>query len=208
MALTLAAKAPASVYRYTWTVPVADGDRAATATATVSSGTASILTQELSNNALTFFVTGGAAGETTVIAVTSATNDGETIADTLYLPIRSSANTLGNTGRDIVDFAIRKVTGGDMDAEQLADGLERLSDMLASWSRQGADIGVAWPVGADDAILADDATISAVKNNLILRLVDRYEFNPSPFVVEEARRGLQLVKASLLPDDRGSVGNY
>lgn len=206
MALTWTAKDAGDVTRYVWTPVLDDGDSLSAFTASAAGATIDSISRE--DNGIVIVVSGGIVGQTATMSLSATTSQGETLTETIYLPIRATTNTLANTGRDIVAFALRKVTGGDMDAEQLEDGMERLSDMLASWSRQGADIGVAWPVGENMAIVADDAVISAVKNNLILHLMDRYEFTPSPFVVEEARRGLQLVKASLLPDDRGAVESF
>lgn len=207
MALTLAAKAPTAVYRYTWAVPVADGDSVASYTLTESGCT--IDADSRDGNSITMFISGGTAGATATIAALALTNDGEDIPETIYLPIRDTANTLVNTGRDVVDYALRKVNGGEpSDAEQLADGLERLSDMLAAWAMIGADLGILWPVGENDVIRADDGTLSAIKNNLILALADRYEFTPSPFVVQAANNGMKLVRNSRVPQERAGAEYY
>lgn len=211
MAIYLTAKAPESTYRYTWAVPIAEGDSVLTAVATVSTGTAVIEAQEVADGALVMVLSGGAAGEVTVITVEADTNDGEVLTDTLYLPILTSANALGNTGSDIASYILRKVAGiGDVaTGDELNDCLERLSGMLASWKLQGADLGIALPVTSSTEFLCEDGFIQAIRANGILAIADLYEnYNPSPIVVEQARRGLQQIKASLLSTDERPAVYY
>lgn len=210
MALTFAAKPAGAVYRYTWSVPVADGDSVASATLTVSSGTATIVSYDFDGNDVSAFISGGTAGAYTVIAASAETNDGETIVETIYLPVITPDSQLANTGLDVVNFALRKVAGiGESpDADELEDGLERLSDMLAAWNDQGAGLGVPLPVASDTVLYVSDSALLAIKNNLILELADLYEFEPSPRVVQNAARGLQQIKMGNLPADRGAAVYY
>lgn len=210
MAVNWSAKAPGSVFRYTWVPDLADGDSISAATLTVSAGDAVIDSYEEDGEGVTAYLSGGTAGTTTVIAGSVVTSDGETLTETIYLPILTSALTLGYTGQDIAEFALRKVAGNGVtpDASETADALERLSDMLASWAGRGADLGVALPVTSSTTLYISDAHASAVKNNLILQLADLYDYQPSPVVIENARRGLQQVKTSLLPSDREGAEFY
>lgn len=210
MAITWASKAPGSVYRYTWLPDLADCDSIGSATLTVSAGDATIDSYEQDGSGVVAFVSGGTAGTVTTIAAEAITSDGETLTDTIYLPIQTSASALGYTVRDVCEFALRKVVGNGVDADaiELDDAVERLSDMLASWAGRGADIGVPLPLTASDTLYISDAFVSAVKNNLILQIADLYDYQPSPVVIENARRGVQQVKTALLPRDREGADYY
>lgn len=211
MAIYLKAKAPTAVVRYEWPVPVRDGDSLATFVPTVSSGTAVIDSYETEGDTGVLIVSGGTAGAVTVIALLATTDQGETIPDTAYLPVIASTNALGNTGTDIASYILRKVTGNGEapSADELNDCLERLSDMLATWRRQGADLGIPLPVTTATEFVCEDAFIQAVKANGILAVMDLYDnYNPSPIVVEQAKRGLQLIKSTLLSTDERPAVYY
>lgn len=211
MALTWTAKPADAVYRLTWTVPLIDGDSIDTATLTVSSGDAAIDAYEIVDDGVVAFVSGGTAGTYTTIAAEAVTADGETIPETIYLPVISSATALGYTGLDLAHYVLRKVVGNGEtpSADELNDCLERLSDMLAAWKGQGAETGIPLPLASASLIRCDDAFIQAIKANGILRISDLYDnYNLSPVVVEEARRGLQLIKSRNLPAERGAVVFY
>lgn len=209
MAIYLKAKAPASVVRYEWPAPLRNGDSLSTFVATLTSGTAVVDSYETDGDKGVVTVSGGAVGVVQELSFTATTSDGNTIVETAYLPILSSENALGNTGGDIAAYILRKVAGiGDnATADEQSDCLERLSDMLATWKAQGADIGIPLPVTAATEFVCDDAFIQAIKANGILAIADLYEnYNPSPVVVEQARRGLQTIKSRLLStDDRTAV---
>lgn len=210
MALHLAAKDPDSALRYTWIPPVADGDGIDSASITRTSGTVVIEDYQLDGDGVVLFVSGGADGETTIIAASVVTSYGETLVETLYLPVRADAPALGNTVRDVCTFALRKVVGNgaDADAAELDDATERLSDMLAAWAGQGADLGVKLPCAADDVLYIPDAYVSALKNNLIVELADHYGAEIAPRVAMNARTGLQQIKAANLPAEREGPGYY
>jgi hypothetical protein len=211
MAIYLRVKAPSAVTRYEWAFPVRDGDGLATFVPTVSSGTAVIDSYETEGDTGVLIVSGGTAGAVTVIGLVATTNEGETLTDTAYLPVIASTNALGNTGTDIAAYILRKVTGNGetASADELNDCLERVSDMLATWKLQGADLGIPLPVTTSTEFICEDAFIQAVKANGILAVMDLYDnYNPSAIVVEQARRGLQIIKASLLPTDERPAVYY
>ena len=208
MAVTWDAKAPAAEWRYSWFPALAEGDSIKTHSLTVASGDVTIGITDIDEKAVVAFVIGGTAGTVSVIDAQVTTNDGETLVDTIYLPIAPSALALSYTARDICEFALRKVVGiGETPTSgELADALERLNDMLASWATQGADIGVPLPVADNTVFRCADAFISAVKNSLIIELSELYGLQAPASAVMNARRGLQQVKMSLLStDDRATV---
>lgn len=202
MAITWAAKAPGETYTYTWLPPFTDG----LASFTLTSPDVTIESSQIADNAVEAVISGGTAGTATVTA-TATSILGEVANETIYLPIRASTLALSNTAHDICAFALRKIfgTGEEPEAEAATDALERLNDMLAAWMGQGADVGAVLPLALSDTMKVSDAFIVAIKNNLILQLADIYGMDVSPVVVANARAGLQLVKSTNLPDDRGAA---
>lgn len=207
MAEYLAPKGAAEVVTRRWLVPVADGD-SASAIATSASGI-TVDSATLEGDEAVLVLSGGTAGATGAVTATITTSEGETLVEVLYVPVVAPTAT-GPTARDIVDFALRKVAGlGETaDADQLADGLERLNDMLRLWADTGADVGATFPLEAGTVLYVRDAWQSAIKNNLILQLADIYGAEISPVVAENARRGLQAIKSANLPADRAGAEYY
>lgn len=208
--LTLAAKPAASALSYDWAPTLACDDSIASVALSVITGTATISSYDHDSQAVTMLLTGGTAGETSILSASVVTQRGETITETIYLPVTESTNRLGNTARDVCAFALRKVAGLDDEAEapEVSDALERLNDMLAVWKKQGADIGVALPLVADTLLLVPDEFIQPIKANLLLDVYDMYGEQPTQRQAMNARTGLQLIKASLLPDDRPAAAFY
>lgn len=201
MSVHLAPKAPSDIADRDWTPK--EGEGVASASFSVSTGTATV-EHEVQGEIVVLTITGGAAGVTQVIAATAVLSNGETITETIYIPVLASANALAQTGQDIATFALRKVFGRRQPTSTAQDdALERLTDMLAAWTSQGADLGIPLPVTNTTDFYCADAHISAIKNNLIIALVDLYEFTPSPFVAQMARSGLALIKTDMLARDRG-----
>jgi hypothetical protein len=195
MALSWPAKAPSAVRKYTWAPvpdqPIDSVSVAVTGTATVSS--------DVYGDTVTFTVTGGADGVVQVFTLT-ATSGTETIVETAYLPIETSTNKLGNTVRDVCLFGLRKVVGiaEEPDADELADAIERLNDMVAMWRETGADMGLELPLLEADALLISDAGYSALKFNLRNALHDFYGEPLTQAMVMEARSALAQVKNSMI----------
>lgn len=195
MSVHLAAKAPSDIAERIWTPKPGEG--VSSASFTVSTGTATV-SSNVEGESVAITITGGAAGVTQTIAASAIMANGETITQTIYVPVIASTNAQAVTGQDIAAFALRKVFGRrPVTAEAQSDALERLTDMLAMWSQQGADLGVPLPIINATVFYCADAHISAIKNNLILALVDRYGFEPSPFVIRAAVTGLGAIKNAL-----------
>lgn len=81
------AKDPAEVLDYTWTVPLDTGDTIASATATVTSGTAVKDSQSNTDSILTLWLSGGAADELNYVSLTATTNGGRTHREAGVLPV-------------------------------------------------------------------------------------------------------------------------
>lgn len=208
--LTFTPKPADATYRYVWQPPLSVGDSISSAVLTVDSGTATIASYENDGASVIMFLAGGTAGAVTVITGVVTTSDGETLTETIYLAVTESTNRLGNTARAVCQYALRKINGNgnNADADQLEDAMERLNDMLAAWKAQGADVGVALPLVSTDVLYVADEFIQPIKANLHLELIEHYGQQPGQRVVMTAARGLQLVKAALLPDDRGQADYY
>lgn len=194
MAIHLDPKAPTEALEYRWAPELTEGD--GLASFTLSATGATIATSAQEGDEVVFKVTGGTEGATAEITATATSNDGFIHAEVLYLPIRGRDDQFLYTGSQIVNFALRKVAGlGRVPrAAEQADALERLSDMLAEWAGQGADLGVRLPVQASDQFYIPDAHANVVKQNLLLRVYGLYGRPIPAETVMMAARGLQQVK--------------
>lgn len=107
------------------------------------------------------------------------------------------------TARDICAFALRKIVGigEDPDADQLADALERLNDMLAEWRIDGLDVGLTDDLVASDEVSLTDGYLSAVKFNLRVRVAENYNAELTATEINAAERGRMLVANTLLSFD-------
>lgn len=210
MALKLAAKAPTAVLRYVWTPQVLEGDGPLSATLTVTTGDAVIDNYAVEADSVAFFLSGGTAGTTTIISAAAITNEGETLPETIYIPILSRAIALDNTVRDVCNYALRPIVGlgGSPSANELADAQEHLDDMLAMWAESGADLGVKLPTSASDILYVSDAALQGIKNNLRMRLGEVYGKPVDQVTALSALRGLQQIKTALLPVDREGVDYF
>ena len=188
-------KASDEVKRYVWTPALAYGDSISSYTATPT--TVAVDSDEQDGDDIVLYVSGTASG---TIALEAVTANGETITDTAYVPVGVNTDPFGYTARDVCDFALRKVTGLGEEAsgESLADAMERLNDMVASWASQGADIGVPLPIASTDTLRIEPFVAQALKNNLILQLSDQYNREVSQIVAMNARMGLQQIKTANL----------
>lgn len=207
MPITLNAKPAGAAYRYTWTVPLIEGDSIASAVLTVTGCV--IDAQEISGADVIILVSGGTEGSTARIAAVVGTGEGETIVETIYLPI-VSADATAMTVSDVVSFALRKVYGlGESPPDEAAsDAIERLSDMLLLWKASGADVGATFPLSISTIIYCKPSYQSAVKNSLAVQISDQYGLQLSPVVATNAMRGLQLIRTENLPDDRDGPEYY
>lgn len=94
MAITLASKAPDERIAYLWTPPLASGDTiTGTPTAVLVSGTASIDGVSIVGTDVKIWLIGGVDGETSEFLVELDTTGGETLQETIYLPVNSTSLT-------------------------------------------------------------------------------------------------------------------
>lgn len=115
--ITLAAKDPNERLGYTWTP--AEGDTIASGLSiTVTDGTATIdgsPTPIEDDATAKFFLIGGAAGETTTITATAAMASGDTIEQTIFIPIIDSSVVSTALTLDLVKTHLR-IRHSDQDA--------------------------------------------------------------------------------------------
>jgi hypothetical protein len=185
-----------------WTVPVDQDD--APASVSLSASGVTVDGSEFEGNDLVLYLSGGTAAATASIVATITTDQGRTLVETLYIPVVASASQIAATARDFVNFALRKIVGNgeDPDANELADGLERLNAIVARWRAGGADIGAAFPIVAGTVIYCPDWAVSGLRYNLLIEVASIYGTEPTPLEYEQARRGLQLIKHKNLPVER------
>jgi hypothetical protein len=205
MAVTFAPKPDQAIFLYSWVPALAEGDSIASYVLTP----AGVTVESDSNlgDQVQMYLSGGTAGVVAQIAASVETGYGESLKETIYVPVYGPDNTQAASAEDIVKFALRPVvglTGTPTDAEK-ADALEWLNDMGASWKRQGADIGLAFPLALDSTIFTQDDFLMALKTNLRVLVAEQYGRQVAPSTAIMAARGLQLIKTANLPDDRGAA---
>lgn len=202
MALFWTAKAASDIYRYTWSPALAAGDSLSAYTLTA---TGAVVDYEvMDGQGVLVVVSGGTAGQTAEFAFSADTTQGETLTETVYLPIIASTAIIADTARDYVHFALRKVTGlrGSVTAAELDDALERLNAIVASWRATGGEIGAPFPITANSVIYCPDYAVSALRHALLIECLPLYGMEPTQIEYETYRRGLQLVKQKNLPEVR------
>lgn len=205
MAITWSSKTPDAVMRFTWAPSLVPGDSIASHTLTVTTGDAVVDDSTiLIGEFVEAFISGGTAGTITTFAGEVVTTEGETLTETIYLPIYGPDAIIAATARDVCSFALRKIIGmGETaEADELDDALERLNMMLLAWRRLGADVGCVFPLVAATDLSIPDEYVAAVKFNLRMQCHEHYGEPLSAYDVEQAKRGLQLVKSANLSDDR------
>ena len=206
MAEYLAAKAPTEVVQRRWAIPVDADDGAESASLSASGVT--IDADSLEGNVLVLTISSGTNATTGSIVATITTSQGRTLVETLYIPIAVSTSA-GDTVLDVVNFAMRKITGGeDPTAQEAEDARERLEDMLRAWRETGADIGAPETLTLSTVLYCPNSVLSAVKNNLTLQVAELYDAQIGPVVYENARRGLQLIKTRNLAAKQAKAGVY
>lgn len=207
MAQHFEAKGAAEVVTRRFAVPVAKGDAVSGLSQTASGVTVDSAENEADE--LVFVLSGGTAGATGAITATVTTDQGETLVFQFYIPV-IAPNATGMTVRDVCEFALRKVYGKDEtpEASAMSDAVERLDDMLRVWAATGADVGASFPLSENAVIYCKPEYQGAIKNNLIVQIADLYDLPIGAIVVENARRGLQLIKSDNLPADRGGADYY
>lgn len=202
MAEFLAPKTTGETVRRVWAVPV-DGDDAP-ASVTISATGVTVDSSVFEGNDLVLVLSGGEAAKTGTITAAVTTDRARVLVETLYVPVVESPAQIADTARQYIEFALRRVVGirGILTADEMNDGLERLSAMLAYWRETGADIGAPSPLMASSVIYCPDYAVSALRYNLAVELASLYGAEPAGVDLLRAQQGLQLVKSRNLPADR------
>lgn len=192
MAYTWPPKAPGAIRAYDWT-PKADTPLDSVSIA-VTSGTVTA-TSDVYGDTATITVTGGADGVEQTLTLTATAGD-ETFVETVYISIEASTNRLANTVRDVCVFALRKISGiaEEPEADELADAIERLNDMVAGYRVTGADMGLSLPLVEADVLKVPDHAYRALKLNLRNELHEFYGEPLTQTMVMDARNALAVVK--------------
>lgn len=203
MAQNWPSKAPTAIVEYVWTVPVGPDDSLASVAVVAVNVTYD--SNRTEDNDAYVKLTGGTAGTRATVTVTATTADGLVHVETFYFDIVASTFQSGTTVRDVCLFALRKISGvsDDPEADELADAVERLSDLVALWSAQGAPLGLDLPLAEASVLNISDAHVLALKYNLQVVLAELYGVELSPVAVAYARQGLSQIKNDMVPDNRG-----
>jgi hypothetical protein len=198
MAQHWAAKAPTEIVERRWTVPLAQGDSISTVSALGTGVTATSDGNQLDDAVVV--LSAGSAGTEASVVVTVTTRNGNTHVETFLVAIRAQAAALGNTVRDIAGFALRKITGvGETpEAAELADAVELLNGMLATWRIDGLDIGVAGVLTANDTLDVPDEFVLPVKYSLRRLCHSTYNEPLAPIDEQMAVEGRRLIANRLL----------
>lgn len=198
MALTIDAKDPQEVRRFRWQPPLAASDTIASYTLVATGATIASSTNE--DTAVELFVSGGTAATVATITATAVTDDGETLEETLYLPIIASTVSLAETANDVVTFALRKIAGmgNTPEASELEDGLEQLNMMLAMWRDDGLDAGLPLPLLSSTVLKTRDGFVTAIKWNLALALAENYDRPVTPMLASMAADSKRVMGNALL----------
>lgn len=92
MAITVSSKAPGERIAYLWTPPLASGDTiSGTPTVALVTGTASTDGVSVVGSDVKIWLISGADGETAEFLCEASTTGGETLQETIYLPVNSTA---------------------------------------------------------------------------------------------------------------------
>jgi hypothetical protein len=208
MAVHLSAKPAGATQLYSWKPDLADGD--GIASFDLTGNTVGVVASEQQGDEIAFYVSGGTAGNVYTIDAEVETSNGESLRETLYIPVFGPGNAFSYTAQDIIDFAFRPISGLSEGPETVEseDALEWLNDFLAEWREQGADIGVALPLAVSDILYCRDAHVRAVKTNLRVDIAEQYGRQVAPRTALAAMRGLQQIKWANLPTDRTGPDYY
>lgn len=208
-------KSPDETVSHRWTPELDRDESIATVTPATDSGTVTVTaTNEIEHGkeGITAFVAGGSAGETARVSLEVTTSEGRTLVGVFHIAVRSEAPVLGNTARDVCNFALRKVVGNGETAEasELDDALERLNAMLMLWRINGLDVGVAKELTANDTLDIPDAYITAIKWCLREDIHAYYDVQMNGHdarMTEQAKAALaaHLINFDNLDFDRGLV---
>ena len=84
------------------------------------------------------------------------------------------------------------------DANQAAQGISVLNDMMSDWEGDGIMLGYVPSVTPTDTLSMDPTAKSAVKANLAIKLCPFYERQPHPAILEQATSGKGTLMRSVM----------
>lgn len=194
MAVMLGVKPASAIQLFAWKPALVGGDSISSYTLTPT--TVAVEAAHTTDDEIQMFVSGGVAGNVYPIAASVETGLGETLKETLYVPVSGPGNGFTDTAQTVVDFALRPIVGisGTPTANERADALEWLNGMLAEWSAIGADVGAPLPLALADTIYANDSWVLGIKNNLRVLVAEQYGRQVAPATLGKAHRGLAIIK--------------
>lgn len=200
MARNWEAKGAAEAVERRWRVPLRFGEAisSVSVSATGVTATASHEYEEAIAD-----ITGGTAGTTGTVTLTVVTTE-QTLIETFYIPVRVATVLRTTTVRDVVSFALMKVTGDgeDPSADQEATGISILSELLALYRLTGVDLGISGALTASDTLSIPDDLLAALKWVLRGHLYAHYGADMSQFDMKMADGGERaLVNAAFKGGD-------
>jgi hypothetical protein len=102
------------------------------------------------------------------------------------------------TAIQFVSAALEKIRvkdpGEDIDATDLATGIEELNDMLLEWHERGIWLGYTVISSGTDAVTLPDWTHRAVKAKLAVTLAERYGKEVTNALFDQADTGYRLIR--------------
>lgn len=182
MATVWPEKAPSEVREYKWKPDLPLGDFVSDAAIVVDAGGVSaVLVNDFDRQStpdeVRFDVSGGTAGTQAQVTITVTSVEARKYVETFVIPVRDGVNEYTATGRDIANFAMRKVVGieGSPTAAEMDTALEVLDALVATWRGKGLDLGIQGKIAAADTIAVPETFIPALKYNLTKWLAEEFE---------------------------------
>jgi hypothetical protein len=130
------AKDPADELDFNWIVPLDAGDSITTFTASVSSGTATIVGSPSFSGAIaTVFLSGGTADATTFLTLTAVTAAGRTFRETAVLPVIDRASAV------LAAFRLRYAAFAAVDDGQISYWLAEGGLVVSAWRAEDQEAG-------------------------------------------------------------------
>lgn len=208
MAVHLSAKPSGATQLYSWKPDLAEGD--GIASFDLTGNTVGVVASEQQGDEIAFYVSGGTGGNVYTIDAEVETSNGESLRETLYIPVYGPGVSFTDTAQEVINFALKPITGltDSAETEEVTDALEWLNGMIAMWQGQGADVGLALPLTLASPIYCSDAHLLAIKTNLRVLVAEQYGRQVAPTTAIAALRGLQQIKMANLPQEPGTVDYY
>lgn len=199
MATIWTPKDPSEIQRYVWEPALFEWETLTGKSFTVLSGAATA-TSEIVNSTVEVFVTGGVAGTQCAFTGTATTSEGRVLEETFYVPIISSAFASADTARDVVAWAMRKLSiispSAEPTADELETGLDALNGMLGEWRIDGMDLGLP-ELDAGSIVTTESTFLRAIRYSLAEDIASDFGLPVPQNVAIRAEQGRDRVRAAL-----------